>query len=407
MRSDWKQVTLEECTSLLGDGLHGTPKYTESGEYAFVNGNNLVNGKIVIKPETKRIDRTQYEKYRKELNNRTIMVSINGTLGNVAMYNGEKIILGKSACYFNVLESVDKDFIRYVVSSPVFQTYLETNATGTTIKNISLKQMREYSFFIPDYETQKRISGLLRAIDDKIELNNAINKNLEKQAQAIFKSWFVDFEPFGGVMPDDWRTVKIADLEMLITDYVANGSFASLKENVTLYQEPNYAYFIRNTDLKSGSFGVFVDESSYKFLSKSTLYGNEIIISNVGDVGSVFLCPRLDKPMTLGNNIIMLRPKSEYLIYYLYIWFKWGQGQCYIQGIKGGSAQPKFNKTDFKNLPLLFPSFNVLSRFDEVMKSLFETISNNYSENQRLASIRDTLLPKLMNGEIDISAVKV
>lgn len=88
---------------------------------------------------------------------------------------------------------------------------------------------------------------------------------------------------------------------MLVTDYVANGSFASLKENVTLYQDKNYAYFIRNTDLKADSFSVFVDEHSYNFLSKSTLYGNEVIISNVGDVGSVFLCPILDQPMTLGK----------------------------------------------------------------------------------------------------------
>lgn len=113
---------------------------------------------------------------------------------------------------------------------------------------------------------------------------------------------------------------------MLVTDYVANGSFASLKENVTLYQEPNYAYFVRNTDLKSGSFGVYVDQHSYEFLSKSTLYGGEIIISNVGDVGSVFLCPKLDGPMTLGNNIIMLRPENDALRYYLFIWFKHLQG---------------------------------------------------------------------------------
>lgn len=182
MTSEWKETTLEDCTSLLGDGLHGTPQYTQNGEYAFVNGNNLVNGRIIIKSDTKRVNRTQFEKYKKELCDRTIMVSINGTLGNVALYNGEKIILGKSACYFNVLESVDKDFIRYVVSSPSFRTYLETNATGTTIKNISLKQMRDYSFYIPGYETQKKISGILRSIDDRISLNTAINENLRLQA---------------------------------------------------------------------------------------------------------------------------------------------------------------------------------------------------------------------------------
>ena len=208
-------------------------------------------------------------------------------------------------------------------------------------------------------------------------------------------------------MPNDWSVVKVSDIEMLVTDYVANGSFASLKANVTLYQEENYAYFIRNTDLKSGTFNVFVDEHSYFFLSKSTLYGNEIIISNVGDVGSVFLCPVLNKPMTLGNNIIMLRPDNPVYNYYLYIWFKWGQGQGNIQGIKGGSAQPKFNKTDFKNLPLLLPNSDIISSFHDTVKPLFEMISKNNIENQRLAALRDTLLPKLMNGEIDVSAVRI
>lgn len=190
---------------------------------------------------------------------------------------------------------------------------------------------------------------------------------------------------------------------MLVTDYVANGSFASLKENVTLYQEPNYAYFIRNTDLKSGSFGVFVDQHSYEFLSKSTLFGGEIIISNVGDVGSVFLCPKLDGPMTLGNNIIMLRPEDEAMRYYLYIWFKHLQGQALIQGIKGGSAQPKFNKTDFKNTSVLLPPKELLIQFHETVSPMYEAIAQNQSESTRLSKLRDTLLPRLMSGELDVS----
>ena len=177
--AEWITTTLEECTDILGDGLHGTPKYTENGEYAFVNGNNLVDGEILIKKETKRVDYSQYDKYKKPLTNRTILVSINGTLGNVGVYGSEKIILGKSACYFNVKESVDKDFIYYIVSSPTFKQYLESNATGTTIKNISLKQMREYTFELPEIGEQKRISSVLRKIDEKIKNNRAINNNIE------------------------------------------------------------------------------------------------------------------------------------------------------------------------------------------------------------------------------------
>ena len=175
---EWNLTTIESCTDILGDGLHGTPKYTENGDYAFVNGNNLNSGKIVVKTETKRVSEQEFEKYIKPLTNKSILVSINGTLGNVAVYNGEKIILGKSACYFNVKESIDRDFLYYIVSAPTFKQYLESNATGTTIKNISLKQMREYTFQIPPYEEQKKISSFLKSIDMKIEKNQQINKNL-------------------------------------------------------------------------------------------------------------------------------------------------------------------------------------------------------------------------------------
>ena len=208
-----------------------------------------------------------------------------------------------------------------------------------------------------------------------------------------------------GKIPTSFKLMKNGELPMVVTDYVANGSFAALKANVKLYQEDNYAYFIRNTDLKSGTFEVFVDKQSYDFLSKSTLYGGEIIISNVGDVGSVFLCPKLNKPMTLGNNIIMLRPEQNSLKYYLYIWFKWLYGQALIQGIKGGSAQPKFNKTDFKNLPIYLPDDNLLEKFHKIVDPMFELIDKNNSENQYLAAMRDALLPKLMSGELDVSDI--
>lgn len=189
---------------------------------------------------------------------------------------------------------------------------------------------------------------------------------------------------------------------MIITDFVANGSFASLKDNVTILQEKDYAYFIRNVDLKDKKFETYVNKHAYEFLSKSALFGNEIIISNVGDVGSVFLCPKLDRPMTLGNNIIMLRPKESQMLYYLYIWFKWFQGQSLIQGIKSGSAQPKFNKTDFKNLPIILPPRTTLRAFHSIIEPFFNKINFLTHENQTLSALRDTLLPKLIAGEIAI-----
>lgn len=242
--------------------------------------------------------------------------------------------------------------------------------------------------------------------------NKNINDNLEQQARSIFYEWFLKtpqecdaHETELGLLPTTFSIIKTGELPIIVTDYVANGSFASLKENVQLYQEHNYAYFIRNTDLKAGTFEAFVDEHSYNFLAKSRLFGGEIIISNVGDVGSVFLCPKLDAPMTLGNNIIMLNPTQEELRYYLYIWFKWSIGQGLIQGIKGGSAQPKFNKTDFKSLPVILPPVDLLHKFHATVRPMFEAINSNQTENRQLAVLRDALLPKLMGGEISVSGI--
>lgn len=306
-------------------------------------------------------------------------------------------------------KNVPQKIVWYIVKSHEFGAYLDSVKTGTTISHISAKQIGDYEIDLPDYLTQEKISSILSILDDKIRLNNKINNNLEQQALSIFYNLFAgsedSMETELGYIPRTFSVTKVGQLPMIVTDYVANGSFASLKENVNLYQEPNFAYFIRNTDLKADSFGVYVDKHSYEFLSKSTLFGGEIIISNVGDVGSVHLCPVLDRPMTLGNNIIMLRPNEE-LRYYLYIWFKYAQGQSLIQGIKGGSAQPKFNKTDFKSLPIAIPNDAMLCSFSSVVSPMFALINSNKMENNRLIKIRDSILPRLMTGEIDASKVE-
>ena len=309
---------------------------------------------------------------------------------------------------------VNPRILKYYTHSKPYYDWVQSFGTGSTRGNINAKTYGNMPITLPPRDIQDKIVDVLKSLDDKIEVNKRINDNLEQQAQSLFKSWFVDFEPFRGqpfveselgMIPEGWKVEKIGSLPISVTDYVANGSFASLKENVKLYQTPEYAYFIRNTDLKSGKFEVYVDRHSYEFLSKSTLYGGEIIISNVGDVGSVHLCPYLDKPMTLGNNIIMLKPNKQYYSYYLYILFKWAYGNDLIMSIKGGSAQPKFNKTDFKSLKIIVPKDIVLEKYHSMISVLFNKMSILEDESRRLASLRDTLLPRLMSGEIKVGDV--
>lgn len=183
----WKQI--KEITSVLGDGLHGTPVYSESGEYYFINGNNLSNGKIVIKSNTKRVNIKEYKKYKKPLDENTIFVSINGTLGNTAFYNGEKIILGKSACYFNVLNTIDKHYIRYYITSQRFINYANKNATGSTIKNVGLKAMREFEIPLPP--TIEEQHAIVAEIESRLSVCDKIEEGIEyslRQAESLRQS---------------------------------------------------------------------------------------------------------------------------------------------------------------------------------------------------------------------------
>ena len=428
MKSNWHEYTVQDLIDLDMieeplDGNHGSihPKasdYVESG-VPFIMANNLVDGNLDLE-DCAFITEKQAKTLRKGFAKPgDVLLTHKATIGRTAIVPNkyETVILTPQVTYYRVKKGIDNRYLKYYFDSPSFQSILNNWAgSGSTRAYLGILAQHKLPVVLPTYEEQKCIADVLGVLDEKIRLNTTINDNLEQQAVLLFRSWFSNFSQspesprmnteFGDI-PSDFSVVKVGSLPMLVTDYVANGSFASLKENVTLYQEPNYAYFVRNTDLKSGSFGVYVDQHSYEFLSKSTLYGGEIIISNVGDVGSVFLCPKLNGPMTLGNNIIMLRPEDDTLRYYLYIWFKYLQGQALIQGIKGGSAQPKFNKTDFKNTSVILPPAELLSRFHDTVAPMFEAINQNHAENANLSSLRDTLLPRLMSGELDVSSIDI
>ena len=170
----WEWVKLRSITSLLGDGIHGTPEYDNNGSFFFINGNNLKEKSIIIKPDTKKVNEKEYLKYKKDLNETTVLVSINGTLGNIAFYNDEPVMLGKSACYFNLIFKQLKDYIYLVLNSPYFLEYALSAATGTTIKNVSLQAMNNLLIPFPSTTEQCRIVN-------KIELLSPILGKYSKQ----------------------------------------------------------------------------------------------------------------------------------------------------------------------------------------------------------------------------------
>ena len=190
-----------------------------------------------------------------------------------------------------------------------------------------------------------------------------------------------------GTLPSSWELSTIGDYSNTITDYVANGSFASLAQNVQYKEEPDVAVLIRLVDYNNNFKGdfVYIDEHAYEFLSKSKLYGGEIIISNVGaNVGTVFRCPALTLKMSLAPNSIMLRTKGIDDFYYY--WFKSPVGQHAIASIVTGSAQPKFNKTTFRKIVVPVPPVEIQRKIASCLMTIDEKIECNKRINDNLAA---------------------
>ena len=200
-------------------------------------------------------------------------------------------------------------------------------------------------------------------------------------------------------MKEGWTYKKLGEV-CEVTDYVANGSFATLKENVTYYNEPNYAILVRLADYSSNfdkSKFIYVDEHSYNFLSKSKLYGGEIIMSNVGSVGKCFICPNLGQPMTIGPNSVLVRtPNSQYFYYY----FQSESFQNKLRTITNKATLAKFNKTQFRDIEIYFPCSSeqqrIVSRLDSAFAHIDELKANAEKQLSEAKALFQKALEKAM-----------
>jgi len=177
--SHWDRIKLGWISEKIGDGLHSTPKYVDLSDYYFINGNNLVNGKIKIFESTKSVSEEEYNKHFIQLDEKTILLSINGTIGNLSFYDNEKVILGKSSCYINLNKDINQHFIYYVLRCKSIVNYFTFELTGTTIFNLSLNSVRNTPIVFPPNEEQTKIVEYLD------EQTQKIDSTIEKETQRI------------------------------------------------------------------------------------------------------------------------------------------------------------------------------------------------------------------------------
>lgn len=360
----------------------------------------------------------KYGKNQKKVLSDTGTVPIYGTGGLMgyateALYDKPSVLIGRKGTiekiryvdhpfwtvdtlfYTIVNESiVVPQFLYYTMLQLDFLQYNE----GTTIPSLRTETLNRIELQIPSIDNQKRILRYLATIDNKITLNTAINENLESQAQAIFKSWFVDFEPFGGVMPGKWCETVLRNIATISTKSINPLKHPELyleHYSIPAYDEQHYPVFEYANEIKS---------------NKYVLTKNSVMISKLNPATK-----RIWRPLCLSDNPVC---STEFIVYeainpkykdYIYSLIDSQSFSDYLCAHTTGSTNSRQRATPKTTLdfPCVLPTDDTMSQFCGVVTPIYNQIGANLIENQRLAFLRDTLLPKLMNGEIDVSKVKI
>ena len=390
---------LDICETIV-DCPHSTAKDEGTG-YPLIRTPNVGKGRLKL-AGVHRVSENVYN----QRNERAVpqvddlILAREAPVGNVAIIRkGQQVCLGQRTVLIRPNKKyVDPDYLVYYLLSPELQHKLLSSANGATVSHLNMSSIRSLEVQVPEIEVQKRIGAILARIDDKIELNSTINENLEQQAQALFKAWFVDFEPFGGVMPDDWSECILDSMCSLI-----------IKGITPKYNEHSAQLVINQKCVRNHQIDLSLARchEPKKVNEKWLQYGDIVVNSTgtgtLGRAAQVLFTPN---NMTVDSHVTIIRASKQEYIYYLGLWAT-SHEHDFEMLQTGSTGQTDLPRERLKQMQIILPSDSILSSFSKVIKPIADIRIQKQQENQRLSALRDTLLPKLMNGEIDVSTAQI
>lgn len=408
--SEWMKTTLgalvrDRQASLLtgpfGTALkadeyqtHGTP---------LVSVREIKDGRIVIDNSTPRLGPATLERLpRYLLREGDIVFGRKGAIERSAQISKsqEGYFLGSDGICLRFVGGIHAAFVAYQIRSRRIATWLMANAGGTTMPSMNQTVLDRLPLVLPPLPTQRRIAAVLSALDDKIELNNRINANLEAQAQALFRSWFVDFEPWGGTMPEGWREGKLGDV------VECNKESYSTKENWPFVNYLDTGNITRNQiqDIQLMPMAEAPSRARRKVQRLSIVYST--VRPNQCHYG---ILHEVKENMLVSTGFAVIDANNAISSYRLFLELTQDCVTKHFQTLAEQSVctYPAINPSDILAHKIVIPPLTVEEQFFAVVSQMFKKMALANQESRSLASLRDTLLPKLMSGEIDVSQVEV
>jgi len=321
-----------------------------------------------------------------------VTIGRSGNIGNAFLYK-KNFWAHNTTLFVKDFKSNHPLFVYYLLKSINFKQF----NSGSAVPSLNRNHINNIPILYHNLPTQKKIASILSALDDKIELNNKINKNLEEMAQAIFKSWFVDFEPWSGEMPNDW-------------EYGTLGDICNCKLGGTPSRNKKEFWGGEISWINSGKVNEFriiedsekitelgLQKSSTKLLPKKTI----VIAITGATLGQISL---LEIQSCANQSVVGIIPNKNIPYEYIFPYLKTNINQ--LTSHQTGGAQQHINKQNIENFNILVPEKEILHKYQKTVSSIYNKITINCFENKNLTNLRDTLLPKLMSGELNVSNIE-
>ena len=402
--AEWKEYTVADVISTVIDYRGKTPKklggdWSDSG-YRALSAKNIKTGKIVQPDSIRYVSEDMYRCWMKEeIQKEDILITSEAPFGQIYYWDSdEKIVLSQRLFAVRINQQFYPKYIYFYMTSSFFQTELDGRATGTTVVGLRQPELLKCKIFAPDYQEQKRIADTLWCLEQKINNNEAINNNLEQQAQTLYKSWFVDFELNSGVMPSDWKVSQLGSIANISTEVFSPAKNPNVEVehySIPAYDEKHYPIFETSNEIKS---------------NKYRLTSNSVMISKLNPDTK-----RIWRPYCISDNPICstefivyepIKPLNRDFIYSIIDSIGFSAFLCSHTTGSTNSRQ-RANPGITLTYDIVVPDKKTIQAFCSIVSPMYDTIENNIKENQKLAETRDKLLPKLMSGELDVSDIEL